>query len=574
MLTSRTMRGKRLAAIAAAGFLVAGIAACSSSSSSPSTGASGSSTGGNTSSAPALVMESSPEATITRDFNPFDQKAPIQGMGADGLIFEPLVMFDLANPSATPTPWLATAASWNAAGTAVTFTARSGVKWSDGTPFTAADIAFTFNYVKANPAINLGGDKIASATASGNTATVTFTTSQIANLQNVEGQAIIEQKQWTSITDPGTAVIANPVGTGPYTVGNFTSQGFTMTANPNYWAPVPVKKVFFPAYTTNTAAQNALYDGTITWTGNFIQGVQQNFVAKDPATHHLDNFASSTVVLIPNMQKWPTNNLAVREAIRDAVDRTQISTQGEDGQELPQLSADALTSPVFTPWGTSGPTTSLSATADIAKAQADLTAGGFKKDSAGFYALNGKEAALTIEDPTPYSDYAADDTIIASELKAAGINATVNDESTAAAWQTDLASGNFDLTVHWGNGGITPYNMYENWLDATLIAGANTSGDFGRFQNPTVQSDLAKLAKDSTTTTQATDLAPILNIVATQLPVIPLVGGAAWSQYNSTNYTGWPSASNPYQSGQPSGSNNGPGSGTDEDVLLHLAPVS
>jgi peptide/nickel transport system substrate-binding protein len=569
MLTTRFLRGKRLAAITAAGLLAAGVAACSSSSSS-----SGASHSSGSSSSATVVMESSPETTITRDFNPFDQKAPIQGMGADGLIFEPLVMFNLANPSAAPTPWLATASTWNAAGTEVTFTARSGVKWSDGTPFTAADIAFTFNYVKANPAINLGGDKIASATSSGDTATVTFTSSQIANLQNIEGQAIIEQKQWSSITDPGTAVVANPVGTGPYTVGSFTSQGFTMTANPSYWQSVPVKKVFFPAYTTNTAAQNALYDGTITWTGNFIQGVQQNFVAKDPATHHLDNFANSTVVLIPNMQKWPTSNLAVREAIRDAVDRTQISTQGEDGQELPQLNADALTSPLYTPWGTAGPTTTVSATADVAKAEADLTAGGFKKDSAGFYALNGKEADLTIEDPTPYSDYAQDDTIIASQLKAAGINATVNDESTAAAWQTDLASGNFDLTVHWGNGGITPYNMYDNWLDDTLIAGANTSGDFGRFQNSTVQADLAKLAMDSTTTAQATDLAPILNIVATQLPVIPLVGGAAWSQYNSSEFTGWPSASNPYQSGQPSGSNNGPGSGTDEDVLLHLTPVS
>jgi peptide/nickel transport system substrate-binding protein len=569
MLTSRTHRGKRLAAIAAASLLTAGIAACSSSG-----GSTTSSSGTSSSSGATLVMESSPEATITRDFNPFDQKAPIQAMGADGLIFEPLVMFNLANPSATPTPWLASSTTWNAAGTSVTFTARPGVKWSDGTPFTAADIAFTFNYVKANAAINLGGDKIASATSSGDTATVTFSTSQIANMENVEGQAILQKAQWSSIANPGTAVVANPVGTGPYVVGNFTSQGFTMTANPNYWKPVPVKKVFFPTYNTNGDATRDLYNGTITWTGNFIQGLQQKFINTDPANHHQDNFANSTVVAIPNMQKWPTSNLAVRQAIRDAVDRTQISTQGEDGQELPQLRADALTSPLFTPWGGSGATTTLSATADVAKAEADLKAGGFVKDKAGFYALNGKEAALTIEDPTPYSDYASDDVIIASDLKAAGINATVNDESTAAQWQSDLASGNFDLTVHWGNGGITPYNMYDNWLDPSLIAGANTSGDFGRFQNATVAADLKKLANDSTTATQATDLGPILNIVATQLPVIPLVGGAAWSQYNSTHFTGWPTASNPYQSGQPSGSNNGPGSGTDEDVLLHLAPAS
>ena len=41
--------------------------------------------------------------------------------------------------------------------------------------------------------------------------------------------------------------------------------------------------------------------------------------------------------------------------------------------------------------------------------------------------------------------------------------------------------------MHWGNGGITPYNMYDNWLDHTLVQGANTNGDFGRLNSPQVQ---------------------------------------------------------------------------------------
>jgi hypothetical protein len=45
-----------------------------------------------------------------------------------------------------------------------------------------------------------------------------------------------------------------------------------------------------------------------------------------------------------------------------------------------------------------------------------------------------------------------------------------------------------------------------------------------------------------------------------------------WFQSNSQNYTGWPTQDDPYESGQPSGTNNGPGSGTDEVVLLHLRP--
>src|SRR5258708_33738807 len=125
MLTTRFPRGKRLAAIAAAAFLVAGVAACSSSgSSSPS---SSSSSGGTSSSSATLVMESSPETTMVDDFNPFSTTAPIYGMGADGLIYEPLIQFNLAAPPKYY-PWLATGYTWSHAGTAHTLATSPSAK--------------------------------------------------------------------------------------------------------------------------------------------------------------------------------------------------------------------------------------------------------------------------------------------------------------------------------------------------------------------------------------------------------------------------------------------------------------
>jgi peptide/nickel transport system substrate-binding protein len=62
--------------------------------------------------------------------------------------------------------------------------------------------------------------------------------------------------------------------------------------------------------------------------------------------------------------------------------------------------------------------------------------------------------------------------------------------------------------------------------------------------------------------------------VATNLPVIPTTTAADWFEYSSKNFTGWPTQANPYDSGQPSGTNNGPGTGSDEVVLLHLKPAS
>ncbi|HEY0938262.1 MAG TPA: hypothetical protein VGD91_31520, partial [Trebonia sp.] len=89
-----------------------------------------------------------------------------------------------------------------------------------------------------------------------------------------------------------------------------------------------------------------------------------------------------------------------------------------------------------------------------------------------------------------------------------------------------------------------------------------------------VDAELAKLNADQTVPQQQADMAPIEKFVADNLPVIPTTTAADWFERTSKHFTGWPSQSDPYESGQPSGTNNGPGTGSDEVVLLHLKPVS
>ena len=194
-------------------------------------------------------MESSPENSITQDFNPFVSTAAPQGMGATGLIYEPLYQFDLANPT-IKYQWLATNYSWGPSGKSITFTIRSGVKWSNGTPMTPADVAFTYNYIKQHPAINLAGLNISTVTSSGDTVTVTFPTAQYTNLENIAGVAILPQSVWGSVSNPATFTDPDPIGTGPYTLGSFSPTGFTLVKNPNYWqaSKVQVPKVYFPVY--------------------------------------------------------------------------------------------------------------------------------------------------------------------------------------------------------------------------------------------------------------------------------------------------------------------------------------
>ena len=210
------------------------------------------------------------------------------------------------------------------------------MKWNNGTPFTPADVAFTFNLMKNNASVNLNGLKISSVSTSGNTVMLNFPTGQYANLESIAGTAIVPQAIWSKAGNPATFADPNPVGTGPYKLGSFTPQGFTLVKNPDYWQAslVKVPKVYFPVYTSNTGALSALFGGQIDWTGNYIPGLQKNFVDTNPANHHYWEAAGGDESLEPNLTKWPTNQLAVRQAMSLAVrpQRARLRGRGRTGE--------------------------------------------------------------------------------------------------------------------------------------------------------------------------------------------------------------------------------------------------
>ena len=104
--------------------------------------------------------------TFVQNFNPF---APAVNPMVQQSIYESLLIF---NPAKGDTvPWLAT--EWKAAedGKSVTFTLRDGVKWSDGQPLVADDVAYTFELQKK---IKGGFEYLETVTADGNTVTFNF----------------------------------------------------------------------------------------------------------------------------------------------------------------------------------------------------------------------------------------------------------------------------------------------------------------------------------------------------------------------------------------------------------------
>src|ERR1700742_2156860 len=143
---------RRLLITGAAALLAAALAAWSSS---PSSGSSATGTGSSAGKGPSgtLTISNEQGTQWNCSFNPFNPGNLGEGVTM-GQVYEPLAFVDTLE-NAKATPWLATSWAWSNGNKTLTFTIRQGVKFSDGTPMTAADVAFTFNLMKKYPGLDL-----------------------------------------------------------------------------------------------------------------------------------------------------------------------------------------------------------------------------------------------------------------------------------------------------------------------------------------------------------------------------------------------------------------------------------
>ena len=572
-MSHKSLKPRVLAAVAAVA-LTAGVAACSSGGST----AAGSSSASHAMGTKTLVVESTPLSPLTQTFNPFSATSTGYTLHSTNLYYEPLFFFNILNPSQAPVPMLATAYSFSDGGKTLTLTTRAGVKWSDGKPFSAADVAFTFNLIAKNPSLaQTGTPAPASATATGpDTVVLKFATPQAGNLFNIGSQAIVSQHVWTSVANPSTYADASPVGTGPYVLDKFSPQGIMLKANPLYWnkSAVHVPEVDFPSYVNNTAAEQALESGQIDWAGNYLTNVQNVFVAKDPAhnkvwTANTPYMNSNNVVTLwLNTTKAPLNDPKVRQALSYAADRQQLADQGETGYELPATSSSGLLLPVDKSLLQSQYANDLPAAGDPAKVASILTSDGYTKVN-GKWTKNGQPISFSIEDPISFSDFWLDVQLLTAQLNKMGFDVKADGIGNPTNWFTDQANGNFDAMIRWSNNGPTPYYYYDNWMDYSTSApvGKTAANNFGRFNDPQAQSALSQYVSSNNPSTQQAALNTLQGIESTQMPVIPLLYGASWAEFSTRAYTGWPSQANPY-------ADPGPNPTEIEYVILHLKPAS
>lgn len=542
---------RRLTAVATGLALLALTAACS-----PSGGAE--STGSSSSNGDVLTV-GMPNGTLTENQNPLAPTGSAsKSLGYAWVIYESLMQVNDLHPLEDPTPWLAESVTWNDDYTVAEVTAREGVQWSDGEEFTADDIAFTFNLFLDFPALNADfPEQLVSAEADGSTATITFNRSQYVNQVKLNRTVIVPEHIWAEVDDPVTYTDTEPVGTGPYLLESWTPQAATLVPNPDYWGGEPkVGKLQYSSYNDNNALITALTTGEAQWGWTFIADYENVYLGQDPEHfHQVAGGGFGVDVLFLNNETKPFDDVAFRQALNMAIDRSQISELAGSGvwpgissvTGMPMPSGEDFLAPEFE---------GQEYEVDVEGAKELLADAGYTWDGSDkLIDPDGQAVTFELTNPAGWNDYLTALDLIKSGAESLGATATVNPANQDAWFNDIIPLGNFQASLHWTDGGATPWNMYSNMMDGAQYAplGETASWNFGRYSNEEVTAALAEFAGASDDASRMDAIATVQKHYVEDVPALVIWARPAVAQYSTQSYTGFPTDEDPYANPQPTG---------------------
>jgi peptide/nickel transport system substrate-binding protein len=502
-----------------------------------------------------LTVNIEPATTWVRNFNPFNQTSARQS--TLDFIYEPLIVFNRLDNN-KPNYRLAESYKLAEDLKSIEFKLRDGLKWSDGQPLTAADVVFTYNYIKQYPALDFVSIwQFISGVEQVDKQTVRFTLRQPSALavDRLIALPIVPEHVWKSIIEPVTFANENPVGSGPMTeVTRFTPQTYDQCRNPHYWdaAHLSVDCMRFPQLADNNQILAASASGQLDWGVAFLPDVEKTFVAKDPQHHKYWYVAGSMVEFLFNQETSNENNrkafkdLNFRRAVSMTLDRKAMVDVA--GYGYPTLNEDPTAfGDVYKMWldpkvkAEFGKYTTYNL--DDAKTLLEK-AGYVDKNKDGFRDNpDGTPIAFNIIVPNSWSDWIDTVQIAIEGMREAGINASMGTPEEAV-WSQNLISGSFDAAINSISVTASPYYLYQRAF--TKADAGKTRFTAQRWFNDELEGLLVKFAQTPDQVQQKTIMNSAQRIVAENLPIFPVYNSATWYQYNTMRFTGWASGENPF----------------------------
>jgi peptide/nickel transport system substrate-binding protein len=464
-------------------------------------------------------------------WNPFTD-SPNNAMVNDGQasrrlpVREALYMYNALDGQLSPL--LASGApQWNDDMTEITVKLNTAAHFSDGSPLTAEDVAYTWaTHVKYGTSFGIVNSEFIADVIAADAETVLIKaalneegkTKNPLEVINFLPQVYVISKSWIEKLEEragGDAdALKNDTGedcvtSGPYAAGFYSDdQKVVLLRDDNYWGqdasmwgklPVP-KYLAHVIYPDNAAIQVAFAAGEIDVNQQFIENVQ-NLWEKDnlPISTYMDEPPYGICLTTPTA--WfnfnnpiLADNLAIRKAIAIAVDYDQINANAMTGQ-----------SPTFAqaPRSLMNPTEGEQAMYnheavahlqwvgnDIEGAKALLDEAGIvDSDGDGWREIDGEKLSFNAVCPLGWTDWMASMEIVAAAGKNIGIEITTlfPDWAEEQTVFTDGTQTQYDIFM-WGgdaSGLNYPWMRVRNRMSSEYIGlQGNWSGNWGQYVNP------------------------------------------------------------------------------------------
>ncbi|NMB87892.1 MAG: ABC transporter substrate-binding protein, partial [Chloroflexi bacterium] len=477
--------------------------------------------------------------------------------GTFGLCYESLFIYDPLTDEYNP--WLAESGEWTS-DNVYQVKVRQGVTWSDGEPFTAADVKFTFELgdtapVNFSPLWNWLGsiEQVDDYTLNFNFDETLY--QEWANyLYTVP---MVPQHLWESksVEEVTSGANENPIGTGPYLYETADQSRMVWAKNDSWWAkdalgldPAP-KRIVDIVNPSNNVALGMVLQGGLDLSNNFLPGVAtlvnggygvETYYPEPPYM-----LSANTAWLLLNNTVKPMDDPAFRKAVANAIDVSQI-VEIVYGN-IVQASNPTGLLPVWDQYVDQDVVDELGFSYDPDMAKQLLADAGYTDvDGDGFVeAPDGSKIELSLIVPNGWSDWMESIKVISSSCQAVGIN-VVPEYPDYGGYVDARNSGTFEMMIaNDAQISNTPWTYYD-WMFQNPIEDIATmqNGNYGRYDNQEAFDLVDQLDKTEITDTEAMKgiMSDLQRITLTDMPLIPLWYNGMWSQVNTSVWTNWPSS--------------------------------
>lgn len=429
-----------------------------------------------------------------------------------------------------------------------TFTTRTGATWSDGTPLTARDVAWTLETMLAyadGPAANWASRVagIASVEAVDDTTVRVRYERPLANvLSQLQGIPILPRHVWEpQVGDDGSGLKRFAVerelpmvGGGPFVLEQFRKKDVALLArNPEYYGDTPHLDGFgLRYYATDDALATALDSGELDAVDFYALGsVEKAERNPELVTDVVDGLETDFLAINSSQERTEHPELrdpAVREAMDRSIDRDQIIEVVYDGMAEPATS-------LFPPSVEASHDPSLQPVArDLERANELLDEAGFERGPDGVRLAGGEPMRYTVLTPSTFPSADRLFSIIRQGFEEIGIELELQKLDSSAL----LAE------VAGPDGKQTGYDMVLwNWLgviDPDFMLSVDTCGQLGAYSitaycNPRYDALYERQARELDPKRRQQLVFEAQRMLAADRPYLFL----AWPKTAGVHRTGW-----------------------------------